>query len=263
MKLIGGKVVHYVSNMETYTKYILCCLSKDNYRKQIIFDKNTIQIKNVEYFNGYTMIPTNFIELPDIEENENFNKQITFIQNLLNQLLLNLHFFKKTIRHKDKRPVWFFQGSSKQAKKFISSNTNISKFLLNKHKFLPDLIECDIIVLSENNSYNFEDIKSRCIGDNEYILVNFEEKITSTNTFTFSKHKFVYLFIGDSNIGKSYIAHSIKNVDIYETDSSINLPNVLTETIIVIGNKYIFGIDDIVNRYTGNYTFIYVEFSKI
>jgi hypothetical protein len=263
MKLIGINFIHYVSNMETKTKYILCCLDDCLNRKQIILNNDILEIKNVEKFNGLTIIPKYFIEIPDFESHDSLNMDINDFIKSCYDLILNHNLFKKTLRHKDKRPVWFFGGSSKNGKKYITSRLNLSKFLLNKHNFLPDLIECDVIVLGENNKYQLEDIKKRCIGENEYIYINIEEKVSSYARLLFSRCKYIYIFIGESNIGKTYISQHIENVDIYETDSSSILPTKLTQNIIILGQRYIFDIDDIISKYNKNCVFIYVEFQKI
>lgn len=263
MKLIGINVIYFVSNMETKTKYILCCLDNDFKRKQIILSNDIIEIKTVEKFNGLTMIPKYFIEIPNFENNELINMNIEEYIKSCYDLMLNDKLFKKTIRYKDKRPVWFIGGSSKNGKKYISKKLNLSKFMLNKHDFLPDLIECDIIVLSENNRYPIEDIKKRCIGNNEYIYIDIEEKISSYPRLFFSRCRYIYIFIGESNIGKTHISQNLEGVDIYETDSSPILPDKMISNIIILGKRYIFDIDDIISRYNKNCIFIYVEFSKI
>ena len=162
LKVIGLKIKYYVSIMEMKTKYILCCIDNFDNKKVVIIEKESIEIKNVDNFNGFSMWPTVVLNITNFEE----------IYNPLNLLENSLRLFKKTSFYKEKRPVWIFVGSSKYGKKLISDNTNISLFNLKKHNFLPDLIECDIIVTGEDNYYTVDDIKSRCIGGiekNEFI----------------------------------------------------------------------------------------------
>lgn len=73
----------------------------------------------------------------------------------------------------------------------------------------------------------------------------------------------VWIFIGESNIGKSYLSSLMsQKLTVYETDSNQTLPDVLTESIIVVGNKYKFDISDITKRIFGESEIIYVNFSK-
>lgn len=72
----------------------------------------------------------------------------------------------------------------------------------------------------------------------------------------------VWLFKGGSNLGKSFIASKLEELTTYETDSNEELPEVIVEDIIVLGNKYKFDIEDIKNRIFGDYELIFVDFSN-
>lgn len=73
----------------------------------------------------------------------------------------------------------------------------------------------------------------------------------------------VWIFKGDSGLGKSYISsYLVEFKSIYETDSSETLPNVIYDDIIVLGNKYNFSEEDIVSRLYGDVEVIKVNFSK-
>ncbi len=61
------------------------------------------------------------------------------------------------------------------------------------------------------------------------------------------EHRPVWIFIGDSNMGKSFIA-SHTDLSVYETDSCQTLKDVIYDDIIVLGNKYNFSIEDIKNK---------------
>jgi hypothetical protein len=270
MKLLGIKLVHYVHFMETYTRFILCFITNNNEKKQIIINNinnkdKSLYIKTVLLFDEFSLIPYDLLELPDLDLN-NIDTNIdlnNIIYEFINIYIFKYNSFTKTVKYKDKRPIWFFGGSCNKAKKYISSKTNISKFNLDEHNFLPTLIECDIIVMDNNEIYNINDIKKRCIGHNEFIKVNFEEKITPiSHRYIFYKKKYVYIFIGTSNLGKSYIANSLEGLSIYEIDSNINLPDKLDANIIIIGGKNNIDINDIISKYYGNYTFFYVDFNR-
>lgn len=73
----------------------------------------------------------------------------------------------------------------------------------------------------------------------------------------------VWIFKGGSLLGKKFLSDKI-DLNKYETDTSQNLPKVLNQEIIVIGNKYHFTIEDIVSRIKNKdfIEFIIVDFSK-
>ena len=55
-----------------------------------------------------------------------------------------------------------------------------------------------------------------------------------------------YIFFGDSGLGKSSLAMLLNDKkDVYETDSSETLPDIIWADIIVLGNKYHFTLDEI------------------
>jgi hypothetical protein len=70
----------------------------------------------------------------------------------------------------------------------------------------------------------------------------------------------VWIFTGPSNIGKTFLASKLNDLGVYETDSSDILPDVITEEIIVLGNKYKFDIDEIKKRLFGDVEVRIVEF---
>ena len=77
----------------------------------------------------------------------------------------------------------------------------------------------------------------------------------------FEKHP-TWIFYGESNLGKSYIANLLlkNNLKVFETDSCSELPSKIVTDIIVIGNKHGYTLDDIKSRINGN--MIFVSFSK-
>ena len=56
----------------------------------------------------------------------------------------------------------------------------------------------------------------------------------------------VYIFEGSSGLGKSTLAFHLP--DVYETDSSESLPSTIYENVIVLGNKYDFTFEEVVDR---------------
>ena len=69
----------------------------------------------------------------------------------------------------------------------------------------------------------------------------------------------VWIFMGESNSGKSFIA-SKTGLNVYETDKSETLPDVITQDIIVLGNKHKFTVEDIKKRLFGEYELCVVNF---
>lgn len=69
----------------------------------------------------------------------------------------------------------------------------------------------------------------------------------------------VWLFYGDSAMGKSYLS-SMTGKTKYETDKSENLPKSITADIVVIGNKYKFTIEQISEKLFGDCEIIPVKF---
>ena len=57
----------------------------------------------------------------------------------------------------------------------------------------------------------------------------------------------VWIFKGDSNAGKTYLSSQL-DMDVYETDSSNSLPDIMKQSIIVLGNKYVYDVTDIKSR---------------
>lgn len=75
----------------------------------------------------------------------------------------------------------------------------------------------------------------------------------------------VWIFIGNSGLGKSYLAGIISNFgymkEVYETDSHEKLGKI-HEDIIVIGNKYSYSVEDIEKYIIGEHETILVRFEK-
>jgi hypothetical protein len=71
----------------------------------------------------------------------------------------------------------------------------------------------------------------------------------------------VWIFKGKSNTGKSFLASKLKDVAIYETDRNEFLPDSITETIIVLGNKYPFTVEQIEEKLFGEVEVNIVEFN--
>ncbi len=94
-----------------------------------------------------------------------------------------------------------------------------------------------------------------------YVEVNYElfEKIENRG---FDKRP-VLVFYGDSNSMKSHVA-ALTGKSVYETDHELgkgNLPDIIVQDIVVIGNKYQVDLDDIKSR-LANCEVIEVNFKR-
>ena len=261
-KIIGAKTIHYISELLIpSTKYVLYCKNTNEEKIEIILDLNTLHIKYITEFKNITMIPNKNIFV-DIQILYNINN---IAYNPYSELINNIMIFNKTLKHKDNRPVWIYGGSYKKGidnfRKYIKS------FSIDENKFLPDIIACDTIIMNTILPITLNDIKNRCIGNNEYIFVGFEQiKIKiKTNSFlsNINSYKYIYIFTGDENLGKRHIAYSLNTENIYETKFSSVLPSKMNYDIVIISPNSEFTYLDIIDKYNENYVFISVHFSKI
>ena len=74
----------------------------------------------------------------------------------------------------------------------------------------------------------------------------------------------IFIFTGPSAIGKSFIASKLKELEVYETDSSDTLNIPKTTNIVVLGGKYNYSIENIKEQFsTLPVEFRLVNFSKL
>jgi hypothetical protein len=71
----------------------------------------------------------------------------------------------------------------------------------------------------------------------------------------------VWIFLGKSGTGKTFLSSKLSDLEIYETDSNDTLPTKIAASVVVLGNKYLFSIDDIKKRFIGKVEIHTVEFS--
>lgn len=76
----------------------------------------------------------------------------------------------------------------------------------------------------------------------------------------FDEHP-TWIFHGASNLGKSFLAHQIKEMTIFETDAYDELPDKINADIIVLGNKHKYTLENIKERVNGKA--ILVNFMEI
>jgi hypothetical protein len=131
--------------------------------------------------------------------------------------------------------------------------------------------------MSSNPYITIQHIKNKCIGNNEYIYLDFNIICFKENHNNFlskmcSYLKYVYIFTGDKNLGKTHIANMFHKKKIYETYYSSKLPDKMNYDIVIINqdtnqdtaNQYIsHKYNDIISRYNKNTIFISVHFSMV
>lgn len=70
----------------------------------------------------------------------------------------------------------------------------------------------------------------------------------------------VWIFKGKSNSGKSFLASKLNELDVYETDSNEALPESIVASVIVLGNKYHFNLEDVKSKIFGEAEIQVVDF---
>ena len=100
--------------------------------------------------------------------------------------------------------------------------------------------QCEWFSISENGSDKYYPCGS--VGVNM-------DKFNSTSR-GFDKHP-VWIFYGNSNLGKSFLSHQIKDMNVFETDAYDKLPDVINNDIVVVGNKHGYALEDVRKRING------------
>lgn len=70
----------------------------------------------------------------------------------------------------------------------------------------------------------------------------------------------VWIFQGNSGTGKSFLASRLNSMNIYETDTSETLPEIIDASVVVLGNKYQFSIEDVKSKLFGDVEVTVVTF---
>lgn len=131
-------------------------------------------------------------------------------------------------------------------------------------------------LLKRKTPLTFEEIFSKRLKESSSFLsfdrtkfdLDLEECSIDSSFFNKATHRQkelqpIWIFRGDSFLGKSYLATFIaSDKTIYETDISNILPSKLNYDVIVLGNKYKFSKEDLEERISNDREIIYVNFSK-
>ena len=138
-----------------------------------------------------------------------------------------------------------------EVKKF-NGYTHIPKEVLNVEDVEPNFegnISNDVFSIDEDGGCNYYPS-----GGYNVNMELFKETIRAKNL------RPVWIFKGKSNSGKSFLASKLNDLEIYETDSNEKLPDVITASVIVVGNKYDFEIDDLKKLIFGEVEIQIVDF---
>ena len=125
-----------------------------------------------------------------------------------------------------------------------------------------DVIKDGKLPVMDNDIFTITDIGDYYYPDGEVeVNMNLFEEINRSK-----EKRPVWIFKGDSALGKSYLAGIIANSDrmktVYETDAHEELTDISHEDIIVIGNKYNYSVEDVMHHIQGDFEPIIVDFSK-
>jgi hypothetical protein len=144
-----------------------------------------VDVEYVTHFGGYTFRPKKEIliddllpgQIPDDISNDVFSYSKDGGDEYYpgGSYHVNMDLFIETVRHKEKRPVWIFKGSSNAGKSFLASNlSGLSVYETDASDVLPDVITEDVIVLGNKYLFNVEEIREKLFGECEICVVNFE-----------------------------------------------------------------------------------------
>lgn len=98
-------------------------------------------------------------------------------------------------------------------------------------------------------------------GDNYYPSGGYNVEMKLFKKTVRSKNlRPVWIFTGKSNSGKSFLASKLNGLDVYETDSNKTLPESIVASVIVLGNKYNFNLEDVKTKIFGEAEIQIVDF---
>ena len=100
-------------------------------------------------------------------------------------------------------------------------------------------------------------------GDNWYPAGSYAVNMSMfKETIRSMPNRPVWVFMGDSGLGKSYIASYLSANSVYETDSDNQFPEHIDADVVVVGNRNHFTLADIKERVGADVNMIIVEFKK-
>jgi len=143
-------------------------------------------------------------------------------------ILINMDYFKETGRGFDKPVTWLVTGGSLPFAYNLEDQYDTNQL---------DSILYKNIIINVGSCINIDKLINDIGGT--IIIIKVENDSDSTK-----------IFVGDSNMGKSFIAHKYSD-SVYETDSDPDL-NITNQDIIVVGNKYNVNLDNVMEKSNSN-----------
>jgi hypothetical protein len=201
-KYIGKNICGHNCDFEYYDdeleRHVFCAITKENKKVEITLSEEYgecgsgwttaswgyITVEEVARFNGYTHKPRKRLIIDDIDPNsEDIDNEVFSVSYdggdsyyPSGEYTVNMDLFVETPRHKDKRPVWLFKGSSSLGKSYLAAKLNdLTVYETDSSDVLPEQIKEDVIVLGNKYDYDVEDIKKVIFGDCELIIVYFSK----------------------------------------------------------------------------------------
>jgi hypothetical protein len=230
IRIVGLRIEHYIGKAVVQNRYnfeyhdaefkrhVLCCRYHGDgieitlrrsegecYSGYTTASFGHIKVKQVSRFGSYGYVPKEemFLEYPfkNIMEYESIHYKNNVFEYSNDggdkwypqgSYSVNMDLFKKTIRAKDKRMIWIFQGDSGSGKSYLSTHLSgnggndgndinddndepFTSFETDSYNILPDNIplKCNIIVLGNKYNHTKGDIISRIQGEYELLIVSF------------------------------------------------------------------------------------------
>lgn len=142
--------------------------------------------------------------------------------------------------------------------------TEVKKF--NGYTHIPkDILNIEDIQPNFDGDISNEVFSVDCDGgDNYYPSGNYSIKMEFFKETDRAKNlRPVWIFKGQSSAGKSFLASKLNEVEVYETDRNEMLPEKITASVIVLGNKYNYTVEDIKGKLFGEVEINIVDFITI
>lgn len=234
-----------------------------------------IKITKVKDFNGLNMFPTKNLEMDDISS-VNFKEFPDYKNNVFSYskwgedmyyptgfYKINMKLFEKSPRHSERRKVYIFHGSVDVDRSIFAKNiTDLSVYETDSNEKLPKYISEDVVVIGSKYKFKPSTVRNLHIISEGFKSPDiYSIDVNVYNRLPVNKEtRNVYIFQGPSGVGKSFLAHKLNGLSVYETDSNKNLPICIKEDIIVLGNKYKFTIKNIKSKLHDNPNVYLVNF---
>lgn len=194
---ISGHNCDFTYHDEEMEKHILCGITTEGEKVEITLSEEHgecgsgwttaswahIEVNKVDRFSGYTYKAVEELSIDSFNDESDYIDNDVFTVNYDGGdsyypggwYKVNMDLFKESVRHKEKRPVWLFEGNSNLGKSFLASKLkDLFVYETDSNETLPESIIADVIVFGNKYPHNIADIKSRIFGEYELIFVGFK-----------------------------------------------------------------------------------------